>query len=162
MSKHTMSKEPPRLFDSVKLTRKEYQALIAQIDRLTAPTKRHTTHNNRRGQTRYIYNPDAKLICQLAREEGPAVQIVVRCRNISVGGLGFLHGSYVHPGTGCVLTLISAFKQGYRIHGTIVRCRHLTKNIHEVGVQFEAPIDLEKMVRGLVVENEQPPLRKVV
>lgn len=143
----------PHLFDSVRMSKKEYQSLLSDMERASvAPIKRHGPNKNRRGQTRYIYHQDAKLICQMSQDLGASMQLIVRCRNISIGGLGFLHGAYVHPGTRVVLTLISATKQGYRINGSIVRCRHLTKNIHEVGVAFDETIDLDAMLPGLAEE----------
>lgn len=145
--------DAPRLFDSVRMSKKEYQSLLSDMERAAvAPVKRHGPNKNRRVQARYGYHQDAKLICQMSQDLGSTMQIIVRCRNISIGGLGFLHGSYVHPGTRVVLTLISANKQGYRINGSIVRCRHLTKNIHEVGVAFDETIDLEAMLPGLAEE----------
>ncbi len=145
--------DAPRLFDSVRMSKKEYQSLMADMERASAaPVRRHGVNKNRRGQQRFSYHQDAKLICQMSQDLSSPMQIIVRCRNISVGGLGFLHGAYVHPGTRVVLTLISANKQGYRINGSIVRCRHLTKTVHEVGVAFDEPIDLESMLPGLAEE----------
>lgn len=149
-----MQEDAPRLFDSVRMSKKEYQSLMADMERASAaPVRRHGPNKNRRGQTRYNYHQDAKLICQLSQDLSTPMQIIVRCRNISIGGLGFLHGAYVHPGTRVVLTLISANKQGYRINGTIIRCRHLTKTVHEVGVAFDQTIDLESMLPGLAEES---------
>lgn len=148
--------DAPRLFDSVRMSKKEYQSLMADMERASAaPVRRHGVNKNRRGQQRFAYHQDAKLICQLTQDLSSPMQIIVRCRNISIGGLGFLHGAYVHPGTRVVLTLVSANKQGYRINGTIIRCRHLTKTVHEVGVAFDETIDLESMLPGLAEELKQ-------
>jgi CheY-like chemotaxis protein len=70
----------------------------------------------------------------------------VACRNLSSGGLGVLHSSYMHTGTRCYVTLPRTDGHKTVVEGTVVRCSHVSGNIHEVGIQFLKPIDARQYV----------------
>lgn len=73
---------------------------------------------------------------------GGQTHINVACRNLSRTGLGFLHSSYVHVGTRVVLTLAHNAAAPARVAAKVMRCRHVTKNVHDVGVMFDEPINV--------------------
>jgi CheY-like chemotaxis protein len=70
----------------------------------------------------------------------------VACRNLSSGGIGILHSSYMHKGTRCFISLPRTDGQKVSMEGTIVRCSHVSGTIHEIGIQFLKPIDAKQYV----------------
>lgn len=62
-------------------------------------------------------------------------------RNISARGLSFLHGGYVHPGTVCVVQLVTTRGGQQNVVATVRRCRYVQSNVHEVAVQFKHAVD---------------------
>jgi CheY-like chemotaxis protein len=86
----------------------------------------------------------------------------VACRNLSSGGIGVLHSSYMHKGTRCFVTLPRTDGQKALMEGTVVRCSHVSGNIHEIGIQFLKPIDakqyveLDPFANGFSLETVDP------
>ena len=101
---------------------------------------------NRRVHERKRYTSIAKCILRLQQDDSPPATYMVYTRNLSVGGAGFFFNTYLHPGTMCHLALLTRSKEGQIVGGTIRWCRHVAKNIHEVGMQFDHPIDLDRFV----------------
>ncbi len=77
---------------------------------------------------------------------GGSSQLLVSGRNLSSGGVGFLHGAFLHPGSICQLELVTASGQVEHIAGKVVSCRHVEGTVHEVGVQFEQRLDPKRFV----------------
>ena len=84
------------------------------------------------------------LAVEIQQAHGDWVRYEVPTRNISETGVCFLIGHFVYPGTPCRLYPATLHGQTVEITGRVVRCRYLTgtPSLHEVGVQFDAPIDL--------------------
>jgi hypothetical protein len=61
-------------------------------------------------------------------------------RNLSAGGMSFLHGGFVHCESICNIIMRTAEGAMTEIPGRVVRCRHLSKLVHEVSVAFNDPI----------------------
>lgn len=73
------------------------------------------------------------------------VAFIVPTRNISQGGLSFLHGQMMHVGQACRLSLVTNDGNWLTIEGLIVRCRHVRGIIHEVGMKFHGLADLKDL-----------------
>lgn len=86
------------------------------------------------------------LIVQMHHPGGSCVNYLVRPRNLSTSGMGFLHGAFCYSGTPCHLTLHDAQQKRRRLKGRVVRCQLIEGLIHEVGVQFDEPIEIEQFV----------------
>lgn len=56
--------------------------------------------------------------------------------DLSAEGFAFLHGGFVHPGTPCVVQLMSPFGTWTEVKGIVHRCEFLQGNIHEVAVKL--------------------------
>jgi len=70
-----------------------------------------------------------------------AAHYLVHTRNISAGGLAFLHGGFVHIGSKVLAQPVRQDGMWSDILGRVVSCRYLERGIHEVCVKFEQPID---------------------
>ena len=67
-------------------------------------------------------------------------------RNISRMGMSLLHGKFVYDGTPCVAGLKALDGQLVPVRGKVAWCRLITGRIHEIGIRFEEPIDLDDFV----------------
>lgn len=71
---------------------------------------------------------------------------MVLMRNVSAGGLSFIHGGYLHAGTACRVLLAKLEGEKVVLTGKVRRCRHIQGNLHEVGLEFESAIVPEDFV----------------
>ncbi len=77
---------------------------------------------------------------------GQQVRLELACRNLSRGGMSLLHASFLHTGTRCTVTLRDALGQLRELESAVVRCRHCSGMIHEIGVRFDEPVDVRDFV----------------
>lgn len=98
----------------------------------------------RRGTEREAYRALPLEVEILETSSRNWVSYLAAARNLSPTGIAFLIGQFVYPGTECRVYLVDRDNQRITHGGRIVRCRYLagTARLHEVGVQFESPIDL--------------------
>jgi CheY-like chemotaxis protein len=87
-----------------------------------------------------------RIPMQVAQPGGNVATFPVACRNVSRGGISVLHNAYLHVGTRCTLALPAAGGGHTAAHGTIVRCQHRRGMIHEIGVRFDALVDLRPLL----------------
>ncbi len=95
----------------------------------------------RRQSARLAYRHDSIAI-ELSQPGGAQTHLSVACRNLSRSGMGFLHSAYVHEGTPVIVTLRHRTEGPVRVPGKVVRCRHVTRHVHDVGVRFDAPVNI--------------------
>jgi CheY-like chemotaxis protein len=98
-----------------------------------------------RGFVRWPF-PQAAIELRLDHPGGTATTMKVACRNISCGGAGLLHRSFVHPGTRAHVRLPHSRKGFIDVPGIIIRCLHRAGVVHELGLCFEKPIDMQEVV----------------
>jgi len=78
------------------------------------------------------------LIIYRGTEQEP---MMVSGKDISRHGLSFLFAQYMTPGESIRVVMLDREKGvGIKIHATVVRCKYITKMIHEVGVKFKTPL----------------------
>lgn len=131
---------------NLRVTEVALQRIVAQLD---AEAKSSPETNARKSQ-RYSYQ--AKSV-QITFPDGDVLATeAVPCRNLSRDGIGFLMGRFLYPGTACSVRLVSEFNYVTMANGRVVRCRYIsgTVGVHEVGVSFNAPIDIAMFHRGAI------------
>ncbi|MEM9559851.1 MAG: PilZ domain-containing protein [Planctomycetota bacterium] len=84
----------------------------------------------------------------VAHPGGNEVSLRLACRNISRRGLGFLHSSFVYPGTRVRARLPRLDGSAASVSGAVVRCDHREGVVHEIGVRLDEPIELEAYLRA--------------
>ena len=82
----------------------------------------------------------------IAHPGGSVANVTVACRNLSHGGASILHSAFLYPGSECTVILPHPTKGPTPTHGTIVRCVHLHKMVHEIGLKFDELIDARQYV----------------
>jgi CheY-like chemotaxis protein len=131
--------EPRGRPNSLGLSPAELDLVHAHLD---GSTPAETTH--RRQSARLAYRHDG-IALEIIQPGGGQTTIRVACRNLSRMGLGFLHSSYLHVGTKVVATLIQSSRP-VRVQARVVRCRHVTRHVHEVGLMFEEPVNVREFM----------------
>lgn len=109
----------------------------------------------RRRHARYMLPNDFALVIRIIQPGGGAQTFSASARDISVSGLGFFHGSYVHPGTACGVLMRTLKGDAVAVSGTVVRCKHLSGRVHEVGILFEHEVEVSQFVASDVPEDTQ-------
>lgn len=128
--------------DSLRLTSREHAEILKELDGRQAKG----LEAERRGEQRLRFAEQALLFVQLRHPGGTVGSYLVRTRNLSRTGIGFLHGGFVYSGTPCTVALRTVDKAMVEIDGRIVRCAHVRGHVHEVGVRFGKPIRLREFL----------------
>jgi CheY-like chemotaxis protein len=96
--------------------------------------------SEKRKQRRWAYRAE-RIGITVEHPGGGVARYLVSARNLSAGGLSFLHGGFLHPGARCRLNLLRLDGQDEPIDGTIASCRLVEGRIHEIGLKFDRLID---------------------
>ena len=120
----------------VHLDSTERSKLLSRLDEADA---RQPGHDKRRWKRWEYRMSDIALIVQ--HPGGGSGRFLVCARNISAGGISFIHGGYVHPGSECRILLPRRDGTPLLVAGVVVHCRHVESNHHEVGIRFLQEID---------------------
>lgn len=102
----------------------------------------------RRTSERHEYREGAMLVILHPGDPDRRSPFRVVPANLSSGGVGFLHGAFVHPGTPCDIMLSKLTGEPELIHGVVARCELASGRVHLVGVKFNAPIDTRRFIAG--------------
>jgi CheY-like chemotaxis protein len=144
-----------RCVDSLRLSEKEQQSLIEKLDR---QGKGHRGAELRT-EDRLPYHTASGVVATLHHPGGSVVNYLVRPRNLSRRGVGFLHGNFVHIGSRCQIHLLRLDKRAQAINGTVARCQHVGGLVHEIGVRFDEPIELSQFLvcegPGRIAEGDE-------
>lgn len=132
----------------VKLDESQREALLNRVDRTDAMEAHGAARKaiNRRHDKRWDYR-DTDIAVVVEHPGGGISRLLVCARNISAGGMSFLHGGFLHPGSRCRLTLRQTDGRNVPMTGKVVTCRHLERTIHEVGLQFEKRVDPRQFIK---------------
>ncbi len=121
---------------TIRLSEADINAVFDRLDATETSGAR-----DRRATPRYAYR--AQMIIVELKQPGAKVASPFVCptRNLSRGGLACLHGGFVHSNTRCLIHLQTLQGGLHAVAGSVVRCRHIQGNVHEVGVRFDEPLD---------------------
>lgn len=128
--------------DILRLSKAEQEALVVALNR----RPNHDEERKQRTSDRYPYRLPEGLQVEFRQPEEPPRTFLVAPRNISVGGISFLHGSFVYGGTECVVNLQKRNGLSMQMRGRVARCRCIHGRVHEIGIAFAAPIEIDEYV----------------
>jgi CheY-like chemotaxis protein len=119
----------------------------AELEAVHEILEKSSNHEaGRRRQSARLAYTEISVPIDICQPGGGQTRITVACRNLSQNGMGFLHSAYLHVGTKAHVTLPHKTRKEVRVTGEVVRCRHVMRHIHEVGVRFEHPINVRDHV----------------
>ncbi|MCC5824147.1 MAG: response regulator [Phycisphaerales bacterium] len=79
-------------------------------------------------------------------------EITLACRNLSRGGVGLLHSSFMYPNTPVTVFLNRTDGSSPGIRGKVVRVQHRGGVVHEIGIKFDKEINPRDYVTSDVTE----------
>ncbi len=126
--------------DAIRLrrTNTELDKVLEQLDavRSSGAAKRQAERFNYRSVT---------VVTEVMDQSSGWTTYRTPSRNLSSTGVALLIGKFVYPGTRCRVHLDTINDRTQAIEGVVRFCRYVasTATIHEMGVQFDAPIDIE-------------------
>ncbi len=123
------------------LSPRELESMLDILDSSAAGEK----HQIQRAFTRWRFRLDNVKLA-VVHPGGSISEFPVVCRNLSCGGIGVLHGSFVHPGSAVRVHLPHPSKGEVVVEGTIRRCLHRGGRVHDVGVEFNTPLSAREFV----------------
>jgi hypothetical protein len=134
--------------DILRIKPQEAAEILRSIDAGT----RDAVGRERRKWPRVPYRATPRVAVIIENEQQGKRTYALIPRNISRMGLSLLHGKFVYDGTPCVAGLKALDGQLVPVRGKVMWCRLITGRIHEIGIRFEEPIELEDFVPG----DEEP------
>ena len=120
--------------------RSQVEALLDQIDSTADPAK---VAKRREPWVRYRVFP---LKVDISEPGGTARSVVAVARNLSGGGMSFVFRGFLHIGTRCTIQLITIENAWQTVEGAVRRCELVAGQVHDIGVQFDEPVDAARFV----------------
>jgi len=120
----------------VRLCSEAIEAILDRLDEKADPAAA-----DQRKTKRFSYRSQDVILELPPTGAGTAKSFICASRDLSNGGCSFLHGGFVHPGAKCIVHLAARHGKWQRISARIVHCRFVEGSVHEIGVQFDEPID---------------------
>lgn len=133
------------------LSEQQWMAILERIERQARADDGQWINLDEGGDRRDPRDPrrpiSARCIIRVGAGGHEAGTYIVRTRNISTGGLGFIHHHDLRAGTRCTIALQIDTGQGMIVAGRIAWCREVMQleveeATYEIGVQFDRPIGL--------------------
>ena len=100
-----------------------------------------------RAERRFRFRSEVRILSiQQADATAPST-FPVYARNLSAGGLAFIHTAYIRAGSEFGAQIRAVSGDRHVVTGTVVRCWNVEGTVHEVGVRFAQPIDPAPFLR---------------
>ncbi len=96
---------------------------------------------------------DGNLKAAFRLHDGSIGRFDVVARNVSRGGIAFMHSKAVEPGADCDLILPTRHGELIGIRGTVRACRNVGIILKEIGVQFDEPLDDDSVAELAIVDR---------
>jgi len=160
-----MGSDPYR--QSVPLNVGKRAELLNRLDKATggAGAVPGEVRASRRKHPRWQYR-QSDILLTVEHSAGGASRLLVCARNLSAGGISFLHGGYLYPGSRCIVILRKFDRQKTEVTAVVVNCRHVEGIVHEVGLKFDHRVEprmflqtAQPRVKGALDALELPNLR---
>ena len=132
--------------DTLAITDDQWMQIVADLD---GHAVSRVVRSRRRHPREPLHEKAALHIVRLQNPEANTETYLLRLRNISAGGIGFLHGQEMCPGTPCTVGIRTTEGHMVLVVGHVVRTRQLkgqVEPIFEVGIEFNKPIDIHRFV----------------
>jgi CheY-like chemotaxis protein len=120
-----------------------YDQLLSKLE-----TDQHDgTPDMRRVHTRLPFaDPFVRVIVE--GDNSSRREMMLACRNLSRGGLGLLHSTFMYPGTRVIAYLQRTDGGTPGLRGRVVRVQHRGGVVHEIGIKFDKDINPRDYLPG--------------
>lgn len=127
--------------NSLDINQKQLESLLDRVDR----ARDESQATKRRRFVRWPFRQET-LLLRISHPGGSIAAVKVACRNLSHGGVSILHSSFVYPGSRCAITVPHPTRGDLSVTGEVVRCNHLHRMIHEIGIKFDELLDVREFI----------------
>ena len=127
--------------EAVKLDRTHLRLLLEEMDRVADEEARPAEGKSKRKHERRPYRVGSLKVT--VRQNDREQTFIVPVRNISEGGLAFLHRSMLYGGTKCTVELECGPGDSIKVGAEVANCRRVTGLVHEIGLKFDSAIQLD-------------------
>ncbi|MCP3981430.1 MAG: response regulator [bacterium] len=114
------------------------EAIVELLDRLDAREKDEGSNDRTSDRFNFRMTSCSVTIKQIGA--ATPVTTLVPTRNLSSGGMSFLHGGFVHTGSFCEAELVTSEGTHATVSGLVTRCRYVENWLHEVAIRFHLDI----------------------
>ncbi len=135
--------EPVEVQNILRLSARQIADLLQRLNDGT-----HAVTVERRQTSRVPYHGPARLCVLLENEPRGRRTYAPAPRNLGQGGISLLHGKFVYGGTNCMVGLHSLGAQIVPARGKVIWCRLITGRVHELGIQFDDPVNVDEFVQS--------------
>jgi len=140
---------PPQGLDTTRLwvSDQQWLAILERVQR------GQLTPDSEPSDCRRVFPREVYECRCLLRLSGVSGTYIVRTRDISGGGLCFVHGQPLRPSTRCTIALQSETGPGRILSAVVAWCKEIEffdpdVEAYEVGVKFDSPIDTRGFTGG--------------
>lgn len=137
------------LKSSLQLSEKQWRVLIATLEAGKGPTVPAT--RDRRDFELKRYPHVRRVALRIMHAGGQKTSHLVRSRNLSVGGMGFIHLSFLYPDTPCHVAIQTRHGESVALSGRVSWCRHVAGKSHEIGLRFNQIIQIDEFIEPEVI-----------
>jgi hypothetical protein len=117
--------------DLLKLSQQEHEILARM-----AGASVDAAAGERRGDSRIEVAGAGRAYAEFGSQTSVSGRFVVYPVDVSLTGMSFLHGGYVHTGTPCRVRMSMPIGEPLALEGLIERCRLIKGRIHEAGLKL--------------------------
>ena len=132
----------PQGIKTIRLSQRELAAVLEEIERLGGGE----AVAQLRCEPRLPLADAAPILVRVSHPGGSTVELVVKARNLSSNGIGFIIGSFLYADTSLTVYLTRRDGELLTVPGRVVRCVHIRGLVHDVGVRFDKAIDLSQVI----------------
>ena len=132
------------LHTSLNLTEKQWETLIATLEAGKGPMVPAT--RDRRDLDVKRYPHVRRVALRVIHTGGQKTSHLVRSRNLSVGGMGIIHLTYLYPGTVCHVARQPRQGESVALSGKDRWGRHVSGQSHEIGLRFDQLIQIDEFI----------------
>ncbi len=147
-----------KIFDTLRLSSDQLDQLVEELQR---PTERATDskRENRRWSAGAV-----RMVVTTTDASGQVTRQLGAMRNLSSSGAAVIIGTFVYPGTECILSVKNLVGEVRHLSGRVEWCRHVRSRVHDVGISFKEVIHPREFIEfgdGNVFDTEYVDLKQL-
>ncbi len=124
------------------LSQQQWMSVLESIERQARQTD-PPTPDNQRQNPRHPANQDMRCLVRMGLHADHAGTFLVKLRDVSASGLGFYSAQPFTPKSRCTVALQDGQGHGLVAAASIVWCKSTGEQLHDVGIQFDQPINAD-------------------
>ena len=126
--------------DTLQLSDEQWAELSAKLELF------HSAEGGQRRHVRVPFRTLSQIAVAIQKPDEQWAKYIARSRDLSPGGIGFIHGTYVHPGCRCRVIVKDVDGKPTCLEGVVRRCDLLMGRAHVVGVELNEEIVMSRFI----------------